>query len=1429
MPQLSPADTIGNPHEPLEIGLGVFDKPGEGRSRKAVARNLVKQALYNIHTNQLPVRWAVLLATADWCRTPRTLPREVRRVLKKTLGYQVPLIGGSMARLFCSKQQNGLIEHGLILVLYCSRDLWVSVASLEQPHKTTETKRKARVEKLANALRTQAGIRLGASAARHLLGIFPGIFLNKHREQVYYDNELHEEVLAAFNYQFRLIGGAAADDLKPTVGYQFANDKCLKSGLALALVETDLAWGTMMGHGFIPHPDVRVCVDRLKDGHASGYEVSVLDAKPAADRLRELPRAFRSKTGQMFLGQPDGRDYRIVSALNEDLPRATSLRLNREIQRGESLCLLKADGPAMIKQARAIVQGAIGSSGVKPEHVKLIWGLSCTGRFQLYSKADLKWQELIADLQNTCPNAPLVGALCSGEFGIDKWHRSQSNSFSFWASCMASAYAPRAATRLLQGRLLAAAESLSFCRTPRDVMRSALDGAVRCGTTGGQICVVDHQIGRILGLHLGYALSRPSSGHDWSAVAALTDRPAQETVNGGFPRYLLNWSRPVGQSQDLKVVDSIAREEDILTLIVRTRHAVFVADSGNPIFHCEPRAARAGNIVSFVAIPLLGSDGGAIATLQLGFPDDFVLNGESFGLWLGYAQKVAAALERAQEALERTIREQMSALGNRIMQTPVDTKSPQYQWCDEFLGELIRLLSASGAHIRLLSRAPSGKQEYHLVSAVGHLKDLRFLTRPVTYNTRGSCNFKLLMKGGRIANSPEELARLNRKVRAVVHQGRYGARFLRDLKRIESTAMLPLKHGDEILGSFVVDSLESYLFTERNARIVRAAAELAGAILCRKNADRHLLQVERERALMFDTLVSATAGTADERLRKAIGRLCSALEADVASVFVWHNTVQKLVLHTAHKWYLPIEGKASYALGQGWTGSIATGKDHLSLVCRGVPGARICTRKYYTEMVPPAERSQERKHEPRVGVRLVAGDQLVGVVTFAYYRKNAVRLRSDHDRKLKLLEVLRHLITLSVEAARREATESRIRRLLDVRNTAVPRLISAAEDKENWPDVLEELRMGFQVGRASFYPVRNERVESGWSATSQDWPHTVHPFDSGEPSGALREVVVGGRPSAIASPNDERLLGWPNCGGVNALYAVPVFSSRGSVAGVLEFANRVPDREHPSECLDDYERIAGVEVAQALGSVLDRRNAIVELRGQLEIANRIGATSLASSIVMHRMLSPLARLRGGVDWLGLHPGCSKDDLAQRLAQMTADCSEAIETIQQAASGTLGKQRADLKNLLIQAMQAVVPHLANAKVKMEASNEPRLPVEVDIFSVVGALVNLLTNAIDASAAGAVIKVVTARAHHGNAAIVHIYNPGRRYTQKELDGFFTPGYTTKGPRGHLGLGLAISKCALEASGCSLVLSSPDYGGVEATATLPLALDQLPPMAT
>ena len=305
----------------------------------------------------------------------------------------------------------------------------------------------------------------------------------------------------------------------------------------------------------------------------------------------------------------------------------------------------------------------------------------------------------------------------------------------------------------------------------------------------------------------------------------------------------------------------------------------------------------------------------------------------------------------------------------------------------------------------------------------------------------------------------------------------------------------------------------------------------------------------------------------------------------------------------------------------------------------------------------------------------------------------------------------------------------------------MPRLISGTEDKENWPEVMEELRKGFQVGRASFYPVHNERVESGWTATSQDWVCAVRPFVALDPLAALRKIVIMGQPAAIGAPNDERLAEWPNREGINALFAVPVFSSRGSVAGVLEFVNRIPDRDHPFDHLDDYERIAAVEVAGSVGTVLDRRKAILDLQRWLDIANKIGATSVSAAISMHRLMSHLARLLGNVEWLEIHPQFVQQEFLGKLSQMKTDCMHAITMIQLAMNTSpAGRRLEDIRNIVNQAVRVVRSDLAPSNmIVISALDEERLLVNVEVFSVVHTFVNLLTNAVQALTGGGRVEI------------------------------------------------------------------------------------------
>jgi C4-dicarboxylate-specific signal transduction histidine kinase len=202
-------------------------------------------------------------------------------------------------------------------------------------------------------------------------------------------------------------------------------------------------------------------------------------------------------------------------------------------------------------------------------------------------------------------------------------------------------------------------------------------------------------------------------------------------------------------------------------------------------------------------------------------------------------------------------------------------------------------------------------------------------------------------------------------------------------------------------------------------------------------------------------------------------------------------------------------------------------------------------------------------------------------------------------------------------------------------------------------------------------------------------------------------------------------------------------------------------------------------------------------------------------------MAPFARIRQAASWLGLNPNASSDEHAKRLARIQRACSDAVDTIRgSAGGGTLGVRRANLRTIVGQAIRVVQPDIRPATVRLEVRNTIDAPVDVDVVSIVGALVNLLSNAIDAIGELGTLSIATAIGQEGKEAVVRIRNSGSHLTREQVDLFLRPGYTSKSSEGHLGLGLSIAQRAIEMAGGHLSMVPCPEGGVEAIIALPLA---------
>ena len=396
------------------------------------------------------------------------------------------------------------------------------------------------------------------------------------------------------------------------------------------------------------------------------------------------------------------------------------IRFNRRISKGDSLYVMDATPSELLEVDRCLVEQARQRAGVEQDDLAAILVFSCVGRYR--SMRPIRF------LEGRCPdNVPgfrqgsadrrrVLGRVrrgrVAGGAGLQSWR------FVCSLARVAARYS-RAAD--LQTKLLEWADRLAACKTPRQVMETALRGAVEAGARGGQFCIVDYAIGRILGKGHGYAFSHPESGQDWQLALTLTNREVPSDIGGPFPGYLRDWSLPVRHGVNLSWSDSPVLNEDLLTLIVRALQALYVPDPFDGRFQCRQEVARKARIREFLAIPLVGSAGKAIATLQLSFPNGYLPDREEFRLWVGYGQKVGAALERTQEAEERNITSQISAFANKLLQDAPSLKDGSYSWCDSFLSKTVELLGTQDGHIRVLQPNDQDKErreEYLLVGSV---------------------------------------------------------------------------------------------------------------------------------------------------------------------------------------------------------------------------------------------------------------------------------------------------------------------------------------------------------------------------------------------------------------------------------------------------------------------------------------------------------------------------------------------------------------------------------------------------------------------------------------------------------------------------------------------------------------------------------------
>ncbi len=245
------------------------------------------------------------------------------------------------------------------------------------------------------------------------------------------------------------------------------------------------------------------------------------------------------------------------------------------------------------------------------------------------------------------------------------------------------------------------------------------------------------------------------------------------------------------------------------------------------------------------------------------------------------------------------------------------------------------------------------------------------------------------------------------------------------------------------------------------------------------------------------------------------------------------------------------------------------------------------------------------------------------------------------------------------------------------------------------------------------------------------------------------------------------------------------------------------------------------------GVVSARHRAELRLRAQEAEAERnarITVVGVMGSALAHEISQPLASIAtyARACQLLLKGTGTTADVDATLGKIVAETDRAGETLRQlrdvAASGKSSIVPTDLEKIVVKAAELIRREPAGVRVRVVVTIDAPVSIVTDPNHVEQVVINILRNAVEATAEKTPGGIVTvAVGHTGQDAVVVVSDQGPGIPQEIMERDFETFSTTK-PHG-MGLGLAISRSLLELHGGRMEYANLPAGGARFTIALPL----------
>jgi signal transduction histidine kinase len=250
--------------------------------------------------------------------------------------------------------------------------------------------------------------------------------------------------------------------------------------------------------------------------------------------------------------------------------------------------------------------------------------------------------------------------------------------------------------------------------------------------------------------------------------------------------------------------------------------------------------------------------------------------------------------------------------------------------------------------------------------------------------------------------------------------------------------------------------------------------------------------------------------------------------------------------------------------------------------------------------------------------------------------------------------------------------------------------------------------------------------------------------------------------------------------------------------------------------IDDATRDLSLRNAQLAAS----QSTMLALRESLAHTERVAALGQVAANVAHQAGTPLNLVSGYVQMIRDDP---RTDERTRARLITVDAqiqqvTRVLRTMLDRARQPSGVTIVALAGVIERVRELAQPRLSRADIRLELSVADDLPlVRADAAQLEMALLNLVTNALDAMPDGGLLSIAARTCPDG--ARLEIADTGRGIAPAIVDRLFEPWVTTKPAGQGSGLGLAIVRDVMRAHGGSIAVSNQP-GGAVFVITLPAA---------